>query len=157
MSINFNEKSGVESPQIGTEPAPRRGEDALEREKRTGSRTRFVHKPNPMVERAYQIFEYNIDKSDYEPAGDYILINLAEPRDVTEKKLINLMSLLNGKKDDLIDMQNLTKSRLLYTIVPEAHTNGLTKIILKEYDGSGVSKDNAVFTIRKGVMHARIN
>jgi hypothetical protein len=42
---------------------------------------------------------------------------------------------------------------MLYSIVPEAQAGDQTKIVLKDYDGSGVSKDNAVFTIRKGVLH----
>lgn len=150
MSINFNEISRDTSKRI--EKSVRKKEDALEKAKRTGERTRFVHKPNPLLERAYQIFEYNIEKGDYEHAGDYVLLNKDEPRDVTEKKVINLMTLLNGKHD-LIDLSNLTKTRLLYTIVPEAQAGNQTKIILKDYDGSGVSKENAVFTIRKGVFH----
>ncbi|MBI1300933.1 MAG: hypothetical protein GC137_04650 [Alphaproteobacteria bacterium] len=115
-------------------------------------RPRFIHKPNPLVQRAYQVFEFNHNKNDYVHAGDYILINHDESREITEKKVLNLMSLLNGKQE-LIDLSNLTKSRVLYTIVPEAQDSNQTKIIFKDYDGTGVSKDNAVFTIRKGVLH----
>ena len=146
MDINFNESS-KDSPEI----SEKLGEDVLEKAKRTGERTRFINKANPLVERAYQIFEYDFKKGDYDHAGDYVLLKKDEPREVTEKKLINLMTLLNGK-DDLIDLSNLTNSRLLYTIVPEAQSDEQTKIILKDYDGSGVSKDNAVFTIKKGVF-----
>ncbi len=117
-------------------------------------RPRFIHKPNPLVERAYQIFEFSHSGNDYVHAGDYVLLNKAEDRDITEKKVINLITLLNGK-DDLIDLSNLTKTRVLYTVVPEAEASNQTKIIFKDYDGAGVSKDNAVFTIRKGVFNDR--
>ncbi|MGN7437027.1 MAG: hypothetical protein ACTHOO_00180 [Alcanivorax sp.] len=151
MSINFNEKSqGISGNSGSGDLKP--GEDALEKAKRTGERTRFVHKPNPLVERDYQIFEYKIEKGDYEHVGDYVLLNKEEPREVTDKKVMNILTLLNGK-DDLIDLSSLTKTRLLYTIVPEAQAGDQTKIILKDYDGSGVSKDNAIFTIRKGVLY----
>lgn len=148
MSINFNELSGSNAAQEPKKTA----EDVLERAIRTGERTRFIHKPNPLVDRAYQIFEYNAEKSAYDAVGDYVLLNKDEPRDITEKKVSNLVTLLNGKKD-LIDISNLTKARLLYTVVPEAQAGDQTKIILKDYNGSGVSKDNAVFTIRKGVLY----
>ncbi len=150
MSINFNEssKQGAEKliPEIKDT-----GEDPLEKSKRTGERTRFIHKPNPSLERAYQIFEYNFKKSDYDHVGDYILVNKNEKSEVTEKKLTNLMTLLNGK-DGLIDISNLTSKRVLFTLIPEAHAGNQTKIILKDYDGSSVSTDNAIFTIRKGVF-----
>ncbi len=123
----------------------------MEKSIRTGERTRFIHKPNPLVERAYQIFEYNADKGSYDAIGEYILLNKEEPRDITEKKVINLMSILN-KKDELIDLSSLTNKRVLFTLVPEAQAGDQTKMIFKDYDGSGVSKDNAVLTIRKGVL-----
>lgn len=151
MTIKFNELSGQSAAKEKAEKK-NSGGDPLEKAISTGERPRFVHKANPMVERAYQIFEYNFKKSDYEPVGDYVLINKDEPRDITEKKVFNLITLLNGK-NDLIDISNLTKARFLYTIVPEARAGDQTKIILKDYDGSGVSKDNAVFTIRKGVLY----
>ncbi|MDH5721752.1 MAG: hypothetical protein OEY94_00305 [Alphaproteobacteria bacterium] len=112
---------------------------------------RFSYKPNPMVERAYQFFEYKDYKTELEHVGDYVLINKDEDREVTEKKVMNLVTLMNGKKD-LIDLSNLTKIRVLFTIVPEAQAGEYKKVIFKDYDGSGVSKDNAVFTIRKGVF-----
>ncbi|PCJ03181.1 MAG: hypothetical protein COB14_00155 [Alphaproteobacteria bacterium] len=151
MSINFNESS-KDKPEVSSSNDLKPGEDIMDKEKRTGERTRFIHKANPLVDRAYQIFEYDVTKSDYDHVGDYILIQKDEPQEVTEKKVINLMTLLNGK-DDLIDLSNLTNTRLLYSIVPEAQAGNQTKIVLKDYDGSGVSKENAIFTIRKGVLH----
>ncbi len=127
MSINFNEQ---------TVP---------------GDRSRFIYRPNPLVERAFQIFEFNHSQNDYTHVGDYVLIKKEEDREVTEKKVMNLITLLNGK-NDLIDLSSLTKTRVLYTVIPEAQAGDQTKIVFKDYDGSGVSKDNAVFTIRKGVF-----
>ncbi len=151
MAINFNEKS-KDNPKISSSEGLKDGEDVLEKAKRTGERTRFLHKPNPLIERDYQIFEYNVEKGDYEHVGDYVLLNKDEPREITDKKVMNIITMINGK-DDLIDLSNLTTTRLLYTIVPEAQAGNQTKIILKDYDGSGVSKDNAIFTIRKGVLY----
>ena len=117
-----------------------------------GDRPRFIHKPNPLVERAYQIFEFDHNQNDYAPVGEYILLNKDEPIDITDKKVMNLVTLLNGGKD-LISLENLTNKRVLYTLVPEGENSDQTKIIFKDYDGTKVSEDNAVFTIRKGVFH----
>mgnify|MGYP000221043301 CR=1 FL=1 len=127
MSINFNEKSleGVDKASSESKKVIR---DAGEAAISSGERTRFVHKPNPLVERAYQVFEYNMETSSYDHGGDYVLINKDEKREVTEKKVINLMTILNGK-DDLIDISNLTNTRLLYTIVPEAQAGDQTKMM----------------------------
>jgi hypothetical protein len=150
MDINFNDIS--KDTRKSVDKTDRRyGEDALGKAVRTGERPRFVHKPNLMVERDYQIFEYDYKKGEYKHVGDYVLLRKDEPRDITEKKVFNLMSILN-KKGDTIDLTNLTKTRVLYTIVPEAQAGDQTKMIFKDYDGSGVSKDNAIFTIRKGVL-----
>lgn len=115
-------------------------------------RPRFIYKPNPLVKRAYQIFELMPKHNAYEPVGEYVLLNHEEDEEITEKKLMNLVTLLNGKKDT-IDLSHLTNKRILFTVVPEAQAGDQTKIIFKDYDGSGVSKDNAIFTIRKGVLH----
>ncbi|MGH1456060.1 MAG: hypothetical protein ACRBDI_04715 [Alphaproteobacteria bacterium] len=149
MSINFNEKSADSSIPLENQNS---GEDPLVRSIRTGERTRFIHKPNPLVERAYQIFEYMPDKEDYEPVGDYVLLNKDESPELTDKKVFNFITLLNKKKE-LIDISNLTTTRLLFTVIPEEQSKDQTKIILKDYDGSGVSKNNAVITIRKGVFY----
>lgn len=114
---------------------------------------RFIHKSNPFVERGYQIFELG-HKNQYNPVGEYVLIKKDEDPEITEKKVANLVALLNKKKD-LIDLTSLTKTRVLFTVVPEAQSPNQTKIIFRDYDGSGVSKDNAIFTIRKGVLHDR--
>ncbi len=150
MDINFNDISKDTRKSSGKKDR-RYGEDALKKAIRTGERPRFIHRPNPLIERDYQIFEYDYKKGEYNHVGDYVLLQKDETRDLTEKKVANLMGILN-KKDDLMDISNLTKTRVLFTIVPEAQASDQTKIIYKDYDGSGVSKDNAIFTIRKGVL-----
>ncbi len=111
---------------------------------------RFIHKPNPFAKRSWQIFELK-HKGQYEPVGEYVLVNMDEDPEITDKKIKNLVAILNRKKD-LIDISNLTTTRVLYTVVRGTQAADQTKIILRDYDGSAVSKDNAIFTIRKGVF-----
>ncbi len=125
MSLNFNEES---------------------------SKPWFISRINPLVPHSWQIFEYKEEKAEYEPVGDYTLIDTSESADITEKKLINLTAIMNGRKP-LIDFENLTETRVLYTIVSSGEPDETqVKIIFRGYDGSGVSKENAVLTIDKGVF-----
>lgn len=87
----------------------------------------------------------------YEPVGDYVLVDLSEAADITEKKLINLIGIMNGRQN-LVDFTNLTGQRILFTIVPEAPETNREKIVFRTYDGSGVSRENAVLTLEKGVF-----
>ena len=115
---------------------------------------RFIYKPNPLAQRSFQIFEYKPDREKYEPVGDYTLIDLKEKPDITEKKLINLISLMNGRKP-LISFENLTEERVLFNIesseTSDSSDKKHEKIVFRTYDGKGVSKENAVLTINKGV------
>lgn len=115
----------------------------------------FIHKPNPLVNRSFQIFEFKADKQIYEPVGDYTVVDMAEPVEITEKKLSNLSRLLNGKRD-LVELGNLTKKRLLFTIIPRTSESDPIKIIFRDHDGKGVSKENAVLTLKKGVLNDEI-
>ena len=71
---------------------------------------------------------------------------------MTEKHLMNLITLLNGKTN-LVNLTHLTNTRLLYNIIPTAPDSDHIKIILRSHDGMGVSKENAVLTIEKGVFN----
>ncbi len=115
-------------------------------------RPRFIYKPNPLMKRAYQVLELMPKNNGYEPVGEYILLNHDEDPELTEEKMKNLVILLNGKKN-VKDLSKMSKNRVLFTVMPESQSGDQTKIIFKDYDGKGVSSDNAVFTIRKGVLH----
>lgn len=114
---------------------------------------RFMYKRNPLVKHAFQIFELKSGKQDYEPVGDYTLIDLAENLEVTEKTVINLVTLLNGRTN-LINLTNLTSDRLLFNIVDNKDTeeSNFVTIMLRTHDNKGVSKENAVLKIEKGVF-----
>jgi len=112
----------------------------------------FIYKPNPLVEHSYQIFQYKQDKGEYEPIGEYVVLDASEDTEITEKKMTNLVSIMNGKRN-LVDFTNLTKKRILFNILPETPESKEQKVIFRTYDGEGVSKENAVLTIEKGVFN----
>ena len=113
---------------------------------------RFTYKRNPLVSTSFQIFEWKEEKTGYEPVGEYTLIDTTEASDITEKKLINLMAIMN-ERHKLIDFKDLTKQRILFTLVPTTPESETQKVVFRTYDGSGVSKENAVLILEKGVFH----
>lgn len=116
-----------------------------------GEKPRFLHKPNPLVPRAYQIFEFHDEKHNYEPVGDYVVLDEHEEQEITEKKMINLMAIMNEKKP-LVDFKNLTNERILYNIVTTDENSEQQKVLFRAYDGSGVSKENAMLTLDRSIF-----
>lgn len=114
----------------------------------------FIYKRNPLVKHDFQIFQWKEEKSDYEPVGDYTLIDTEEDPELTEKTVMNIVTSLNGRADRILDLKNLTSERLLYNIVDnkDAEESNLVTIMLRTHDGMGVSKENAVLKIEKGVF-----
>ena len=116
------------------------------------SKPQFIYKRNPLVDHAFQICMFRDKNGEYEPVGEYTLLDREEDLSITEKKVMNIVSLLNGKQS-LLDLGNLTKTRVLFTIVPKKSVEDPTKIIFRDYDGSGPSEENAVLTLEKGVLY----
>lgn len=117
----------------------------------SGEKLRFISKPNPLVERSYQVFEFQEEKQSYEPVGEYTLLDYDEDAEITDKKVMNLLLIMN-EKQRLIDFKNLTNERILYNIVSTDADSKQQKVIFRTYDGSGVSKENAVLTLDRGVF-----
>jgi hypothetical protein len=111
-----------------------------------GEKPQFIYKRNPLIEHAFQIFMFKADKDGYEPVGEYTLLDMAEERGLTEKKVINIISILNGRKN-LIDLGKLTNCKVLFNILPNP-----TKIMYRNHDGNGISEENALLVLEKGVL-----
>lgn len=112
----------------------------------------FIYKRNPLIAHAFQIFIFKDDKGEYEPAGEYTLLDRSEDLELTEKKVINIISILNGRQK-LMDLGNLTQTRILFNIVPKKTDEDPIKIIFRNYDGNGPSEENAVLVLEKGVLN----
>lgn len=115
-------------------------------------RPQYIYRRNPLLPSAFQIFSFREEKGDYEPVGEYTLLDPAEDLALTEKKVMNIVSLLNGRRK-LLELGNLTKTRVLFTIVPKSSEEDPTKIIFRNYNGSGPSEENAVLVLEKGVLN----
>lgn len=112
----------------------------------------FIYKKNPLVPHSYQIFQFKDEKRNYEPVGTYTLLDLEEDEELTEKRVMNLIAVMNERKRT-IDLKTLTNTRILFTMIQMKPEDTDQKVIFRSYDGSGVSKENAILVIEKGVLH----
>ncbi len=119
--------------------------------KEESERPEFITRPSPVTARSYQICQFKENKGDYEPVGSYTVLELTEAKELTESRLVNLMALMNGRKRTL-NLSNLTKARILYTIVPDSPDETDHKVIFRSHDGAGTSIENAIMVIEKGVF-----
>ncbi len=125
----------------------------------TSEKPVFIYKPHPEVEGAYEIHGFYDDVQDYEPVGEYRPVVEGEPKELTEGCVSNLMALLNNRKEKMINLENMTTGRLLFQIVEndnnDAEENKYITIMFRTHDGMGVSEENAVFKLEKGVFYER--
>ena len=118
----------------------------------------FISKPNPAADGAYQIYGFFDDVQDYEPVGEYIPVNQNDPVELTEKSLSNLIALLNDRKEKMVSLADFKSGRFLFNIVEnnkDADSHKYITIMFRTHDGEGVSEENAVFKIEKGVFYDR--
>ena len=111
----------------------------------------FIYRAKPHVARSYFIYQFKDDKGDYEPVGDYTVLDLEEEPELSEKRIANLMSALNKKKRSL-NLSSLTNARILFNIIPRKPEDTHQKVIFRTYDGTGVSSENAIMVIEKEVF-----
>lgn len=119
-----------------------------------GHKARFIYQKNELVERSYQIFEFKTDKGKYEPVGEYIVLDTGEDTALSDRKVSNLVHLLNGQ-DDVEDLGNLTQARTLFNVVPDGEEHEMKNVIFRAHNGRGVSEENALFRMQKEVFGER--
>jgi len=104
----------------------------------------YGYERSPVNERAFLI----VKKEDQNPVpvGDYTVLDKEEDIGLAEKKVMNLVSLLNGRKR-LMELGHETKSRVLYQIVSERDEENKTKVLFYHLGREGVSKENALFRL----------
>jgi len=103
---------------------------------------RYGYMPSPVHPRAFQIMKYS--ESNPRPVGDYTVLDSKEDLGLSEKKVMNIVSLLNGRKH-LMELGHETGTRVLYHIVSECDDDGRSRILFYQLGKEGVSIENALF------------
>ncbi len=111
-----------------------------------GAIGKFAYQRSPVNERAFLILKKQDENKEPIPVGDYTVLDKEEDIFLTEKKVTNLVSLLNGRKR-LMELGHITKTRILYNVLSEKDEENKTKILFYELQQAGVSKENALFRL----------
>ena len=106
----------------------------------------FAYKRSPVNERAFLIIKHPEHSAAAVPVGDYTVLDKEEDIGLAEKKVTNLVSLLNGRKR-LMELGHETQSRILYSIVSEKDEENKMKVLFYKLEKAGVSKENALFRL----------
>lgn len=104
----------------------------------------YAYQRSPVNERAFLIVKKPDNTNEPIPVGDYTVLDKEEDLSLSEKMVMNLISLLNGRKR-LMDLGHEFNSRILYNIVNEKDEEGKTKVLFYKLEKQGVSKENALF------------
>lgn len=105
----------------------------------------FTYRPNPVLAGSFLICKKE-ENGNLQPVGDYTLLDRNEDLNLTEKKVINLVSLLNGH-EELVPLGQETKSRVFFHRKPKTESDIRTEVVFYAYTGEGVSKENAILTL----------
>lgn len=111
----------------------------------TDIKAAFTYRPNPVLSGSFLICKKEANGG-LQPVGDYTLLDRNEDLTLTEKKVMNLVTLLNGGTE-MLPLGTETKSRMLFHRKPKQDADSKTEVIFYAYTGEGVSKENAILTI----------
>ncbi len=104
----------------------------------------FAYQPSPVNARAFLITK----SGQSEPVGDYTVLDLEEDLTLSEKKVMNLISLLNGRQR-LMELGHETQSRVLYQVINEEDEENKTNVLFYQLGAQGISKENALFRLER--------
>tara|TARA_A200000113_G_scaffold168512_1_gene153340 strand:+ start:149 stop:529 length:381 start_codon:yes stop_codon:yes gene_type:complete len=117
--------------------------------KKANESVMFSYRRHSESKQTYTLLKSTSDAG-YQPVGDYTVLDKKEDCGLSEKKVMNLVALLNGKDATNDVSEDIEGTKLFYYESPSAQTDK-TKIVFYKQDGSGVSKENALFLINKEV------
>lgn len=108
----------------------------------------YTYRRNPIHLQAFMILKQQ-DDDRYTPIGDYTVLDDAENPSLSEKKVMNLVSAMNGKHK-LIDLGQETQSQLFFKPIPRLDESEKSKVIFYQFcPDAGLSKENAILTIEE--------
>lgn len=117
------------------------------------AKTDYTYRRNPVVDGSFMILKRQKEEA-YEPIGEYTVLDKSEEPDLSEKKVMNLIAILNDQDDRLIQLGEGTGLRMLYKPIPRQTDSEKSKVIfytLKEEQG--VSTENAILTIEEDIEY----
>lgn len=112
----------------------------------------YTYRRNPLHGHSFVILRQLEESGHYQPVGDYTVLDQNEDAVLSEKKVMNLVALMNDE-DALLDIRRETQTRLLFYRAPTDQPNK-TRIIFYALGAQGVSTENAVLSLEEELAHA---
>lgn len=110
---------------------------------------KYTYTRSPVQDRAFMILKYPQEgASEAVAVGDYTVLDGSEDPSLSEKKVMNIVTLLNGRKQ-LIQLGHETNARVLYKVVSDFDDDGKMRVLFYHLGQTGVSVENALFRIEK--------
>lgn len=103
---------------------------------------RYFYARNEVHPRAFRILRAG------RPVGDYMVLDAGEDLSLSEKKVMNIVSALNGR-GQLLPLGEQTHSRQLYHLLNDGTNGEPIKVMFHCYTGEGCSRENALFTMER--------
>lgn len=107
---------------------------------------RYIYARNEVHPRAFRILKYQ--GAEARPVGDYMVLDNTEDLSLAEKKVMNIVSALNGR-EKLLQLGSETKARQLFHLINDGANGEPVKVMFYHYTGEGCSAENALFTIER--------
>jgi len=112
----------------------------------------YTYRRNPHHDQSFVILKQLGADGQYLPIGNYTVIDQDEDMIMSEKKVMNLIALMNDE-DELIDMRGDTQSRMLFHRASSDDPDK-THIIFYALGDQGVSTESAVLSLQEGLEDA---
>ena len=106
----------------------------------------YLYRKNALYGLSYEIVRKT--GGEMVPVGNYAVLDSGEDQKITEIKLMNLVALMNGQKN-LLDTAKVTGRKTLFQILPNAEGDSGQRILFREYDGTGISSENAILSLEE--------
>lgn len=109
---------------------------------------RYSYQRSPVNERAFMILLREDGAQTPEPVGDYTVLDQDEDLSLSEKKIINIITMLNEKPGKMISLSGEADGRVQYQVLSEPNAENDLKVLFYSQKGEGVSAESALFRVR---------
>lgn len=117
------------------------------------AKTEYTYRRNPVVDGSFMILKQGSEER-YEPVGEYTVLDKNEDADLSEKKVMNIVAVLNDQDGRLMQLGEDSGTRMLYKPFPRMSEHEKSKVIFYTLrEGKGVSEENAILTIDEDIQY----
>lgn len=117
------------------------------------AKTEYTYRRNPMVDGSFMILKQG-DEERYEPVGEYTVLDKEEDSDLSEKKVMNIVAMLNDQESRMLQLAEGSGTRMLFKPFPRLSEDEKSKVIFYTLrEDQGVSEENAILTIDEDIEY----